>query len=100
MTGDMLSDICFYQPFNRLNNNIVSAAKIIITTKRIQNKKHKKKRINKKWAKRYGYTEYEMQEKGKLIFKDGYVYMTHDDFELLKKSFETSSYCENRTYDL
>lgn len=81
MTGDMLSDICFYR-----SNNSVSAVEIIITTKRTQNKKHKKKRINKKWAKRYGYTEYEIQEKGKFIFKDGYVYMTRSDFELLKKS--------------
>lgn len=83
-----------------MTGSILPDIKIIITTKRIQNKKHKKKRINKKWAKRYGYIEYEMQEKGKFIFLDDCVYMTHDDFELLKKSFETSSYCENRTYDL
>ena len=29
---------------------------IIVPTRKIQNRTHKEKRINKKWAKRYGFT--------------------------------------------
>ena len=63
---------------------------IIITTRRIQNRKHHKRRINKKWAKRYGFTEYEVQEKGKPIITGGrgqkqIMYMTYDDFLKLKE---------------
>lgn len=59
--------------------------KIIITTHRKQNRKHHKRRINKKWAKRYGFTETEIQEKGKPIYvpaRGGYdiLYLTYEDF--------------------
>lgn len=69
--------------------------KIIITTHRVQNKKHRKKRINKKWAKRYGFTETEVQEKGKMICIPGrggndVVYMTYEDFCRLKELFPTN----------
>lgn len=61
---------------------------IVITTRRIQNRKHKKKRINKKWAKLYGFTEYEVQEKGKPIVVGGrgrksIMYVTLDDYKEL-----------------
>lgn len=61
---------------------------IVITTRRIQNRKHRKKRINKKWAKIYGFTEYESQEKGKPIVVSGrgqksIMYVTLDDYKEL-----------------
>lgn len=61
---------------------------IVITTRRIQNRKHHKKRINKKWAKLYGFTEYEVQEKGKPIVIGGrgqksIMYVTLDDYKNL-----------------
>ena len=36
---------------------------------------HKKKRINKKWAKRYGYTIYNSIEDEKVITMNGTMYM-------------------------
>lgn len=36
---------------------------------------HKKKRINKKWAKRYGYTIYNSIEDEKVIIMNGTMYM-------------------------
>lgn len=56
---------------------------IIITTRTIQNKKHKKKRINKKWLKKYGTTDYEIQPDDCLII-DGKVYVTRSAYERLK----------------
>ena len=57
---------------------------ITITTKTVQNRKHKKRRINKKWLKRYGYTEREVQPDGSAYMYDGKLYMTKRDFERLK----------------
>lgn len=56
---------------------------VIVTTKIIQNRKHKKKRINKKWAKKYGYTIIEVQEKPFLF--NGIFYCRQKDFDLIKK---------------
>jgi hypothetical protein len=65
-----------------------SQAELIITTRKIQNKKHHKKRINKKWMKRYGYTYIEVQEKGKPIIVNDKgslkMYLTLDDYNRLK----------------
>ena len=50
---------------------------IIITnaiTKTVQARTHKKKRINKKWLKRYGYKE--VQDENKTYMIDGKLYMT------------------------
>ena len=38
-----------------LINHLSGTPIIIVPTRKIQNRKHKKKRINKKWAKKYGY---------------------------------------------
>lgn len=61
---------------------------IIITTKKIQNKKHKKKRINKKWAKRYGYTVYEVQRDQQIILINNKVYMTEAAYNNMLKCNE------------
>lgn len=41
-----------------------------------QNRKHRKKRINKKWAKRYGYTYFDLIDYGNTITFDGKIYMS------------------------
>lgn len=48
---------------------------IIVTDKRKQKRTHRKKRINKKWAKRYGYTIYNSIEDEKVITMNGTMYM-------------------------
>ena len=53
---------------NLMNNGIWSAFAgipiIVVPDSKKQNKTHKKKRINKKWAKRYGYKQIVVNSKG------------------------------------
>ena len=58
---------------------------IIITTKTIQNRRHRRRRINKKWLKRYGYTERDVQMDGSVYMYEGRLYMTKRDFKRLRK---------------
>lgn len=54
----------------------------IVPTHKVQIRTHRKKRINKKWAKRYGFRVYDILEDGKIIMIGGIMYMnrkTHDD---------------------
>ena len=48
---------------------------IVVPDNKKQNRTHKKKRINKKWAKRYGYTIYNFIEDEKVITMNGTIYM-------------------------
>lgn len=57
---------------------------IIVTTRACQARKHKKKRINKKWLKRYGMRIVEVQEHGKPIIFEGKIYMTKRDYLKLR----------------
>lgn len=60
---------------------------IYIATKEIQRRKHHKKRINKKWRKRYGVIEYNSMPHGEVIFNeiDRAFYMTKKTYiELLE----------------
>lgn len=62
--------------------------KVIITTRKFQRRKHRKKRINKKWAKRYGFKTIEVQEPGQMLIMGGrgstrYLYMRQDDYDKL-----------------
>ena len=61
---------------------------IVITPgSKMQNRTHKKKRINKKWAKRYGYTYYDVIEDGKiLICNENTLYMNQKTHESLLKT--------------
>ena len=62
-----------------------SGANIIVVPDRLQqNRTHKRKRINKKWAKRYGFSRYNTLEDGKIVQSvlDKTLYMnprTYDD---------------------
>lgn len=57
---------------------------VYIATKECQNRKHHKKRINKKWRKRYGVTEYNMMPDGEVMLFYGTIWMTRKTFEQLK----------------
>ena len=59
---------------------------IYIATKEFQRRKHHKKRINKKWLKRYGVIEFNMMPHGEVFFNevDRVFYMTKRTFEKLK----------------
>lgn len=59
---------------------------IYIATKEVQCRKHSKKRINKKWRKRYGVIEYDFMPHGQIIFNeiDRAYYMTKKTFDELK----------------
>ena len=58
---------------------------IRIATKKYQRRKHHKKRIDKKWKKRYGFYEYDMMPHGKMMLIDGVLYMTEKTFNELKE---------------
>lgn len=64
---------------------------IIVTTKRYQNRRHRKRRIDKKWAKRYGFTEYEVQNKPFLY--EGKLYVRQQDFEIINKVAQKQKGC-------
>lgn len=65
--------------------NLLNGYDIIITTKKHQIRTHKKKRINKKWAKRYGFMYFDIQEKGQAVIIGSKIYMTQRDYDELKE---------------
>ena len=59
---------------------------IYIATKEIQRRKHHKKRINKKWKKRYGTIELNRMPHGEVVMMDnGVLWMTKRTFEQIRK---------------
>lgn len=58
---------------------------IYIATQEVQCRKHKKKRINKKWRKRYGVIELNSMPHGKIVIMDnGVIWMTKRTYQELK----------------
>lgn len=57
-----------------------------IATKEYQCRRHHKKRINKKWRKRYGVIETNMMPDGQLIKINDELFMTKKTFQDLKKA--------------
>ena len=77
-----------YTKNEALNKSMQSVLyKIICTSIKKQNRTHHKYRINKKWAKRYGYTYHETQTEP-IILIDHTVYVTHDAFEIMKRNMK------------
>ena len=66
---------------------------IRIATKKRQCRKHHKKRINKKWQKRYGFYEYDIMPHGKMMLIDGVLYMTEKTFNELNDLVRGESKC-------
>lgn len=64
---------------------------VYIATKEFQRRKHRKKRINKKWLKRYGVIELNSMPHGEVVFNevDRVLYMTKKTFEEIKKLAES-----------
>ena len=63
---------------------------IIITeclTKDIQRRTHKKRRINKKWLKRYGYKS--VPDNDKMIVFNNKLFMTKGAYEKVKKGIKS-----------
>ena len=56
-------------------------------TKDIQKRKHKKRRINKKWLKRYGYKC--VPDNDKMIVFNNKLFMTKGAYERVKKGIKT-----------
>ncbi len=70
--------------------------KVVVTTKKVQNRTHHKKRINKKWAKRYGYTYYEIQKDDTMyVTADSTIYCTQKGFETIMKNIGGTSNVSN-----
>ena len=63
--------------------HLIYGTPICIATKSGQRRKHRKKRINKKWLKKYGCYEYNMMPHGQVITVDGVIYMTKQTYETL-----------------
>lgn len=63
---------------------------IYIATKEVQRRKHHKKRINKKWLKRYGVIEYNSMPHGEIFFNeiDRVFYMTKKTLQKLRESVD------------
>lgn len=62
---------------------------IYIATKEFQRRKHHKKRINKKWLKRYGVYEFNMMPHGKIILMDNEaIWMTKRTYQELLKAMQ------------
>ena len=57
---------------------------IVVPDSKKQNRTHRKKRINKKWAKRYGYTTYNFIEDEKVITMNGSMYVNPRTYYKLK----------------
>lgn len=70
---------------------------IIVTDKRKQKRTHRKKRINKKWAKRYGYIEnnYPFIEDDKMLMFKGQIYVNEKTFIKLRNNINYSSSLAN-----
>lgn len=59
---------------------------IYIATKEVQRRKHHKKRINKKWKKRYGCYELNLMPHNEIVMTDdGVIWMTKRTFESFNK---------------
>lgn len=74
---------------NGLFANYTGISIIVIPDNKKQNKTHKKKRINKKWAKRYGYTIYNSVEDGKVITVNENMYMNPRTYYKMKSLLPT-----------
>lgn len=65
--------------------SLLTGYPIYIATQEFQCRKHRKKRINKKWRKRYGTVELNSMPHGKVIMMDnGVLWMTKRTFQELK----------------
>lgn len=86
----MLIELAFYleKLMDRGFDYLYGTTIIIVPTRKTQNRTHKKKRINKKWAKRYGFTVSETLKNGETYMMDGKLYMNQHTYTQLRISIE------------
>lgn len=66
--------------------SLLTGYPIYIATQEFQRRKHKKKRINKKWRKRYGCYELNLMPHNEIVMMDnGVIWMTKRTFEQIRK---------------
>ena len=65
--------------------SLLTGYSIYIATQEFQRRKHRKKRINKKWRKRYGIVELNSMPHGEVVMMDGVLWMTKRTFEQIRK---------------
>lgn len=66
-------------------NPLIAGYPIYIATQEFQRKKHHKKRINKKWRKRYGCYELNLMPHNEIVVMDNrVVWMTKRTYQELK----------------
>lgn len=68
--------------------SLITGCPVFIATRKQQVRKHRKKRINKKWRKRYGYIEIDMMPYGEVMMFDGRLWMTNKTFQELKEKLD------------
>lgn len=66
-------------------------------TKDVQSRKHRKKRINKKWLKRYGYKI--VPDDTKIYATNDAIFMTKRCFHRLKKQIESGDNDLQKCYE-
>ena len=65
--------------------SLLTGYPIYIATQEFQRRKHRKKRINKKWRKRYGMFELNRMPHGEVVMMDnGVLWMTKRTYQELK----------------
>lgn len=71
-----------------MNANIPSGptSYAVVSMSKIQVRKHKKRRINKKWAKRYGYKNSCPLKFGECVIIGDKMYMSQETFDVVRKS--------------
>lgn len=76
-----------------MNNCILDAYSgipiIVIPDSKKQNRTHRKKRINKKWSKRYGYTVHNLFKDDEVITMQGNMYMNPRTYYKIKNILPT-----------
>ena len=74
---------------NNFLNYYAGVPIIVIPDSKKQNRTHRKKRINKKWAKRYGYTQYNSMEDDQVVSLSGNMYMNPRTYYKMKNLLPT-----------
>ena len=73
--------------------NVYAGMPVIIIPSKRQRRTHKKKRINKKWLKRYGYIYYSNGIEDNQTFTfNGCLYMDKNSYLMLKRTLEKENY--------
>lgn len=70
----------------KIENGFLNGIPIVIEnhiTKLVRSRRHKKRRIDKKWLKKYGYKE--VQDESKMYMFEGKLLMSQKCFDKLKK---------------